>query len=175
MISCARPPLIIAADHQRGTPPLHRRACILLSPAPHFAPPPFSRLPFRNRSLRPASRHTFSSLTILSTPNPSNQAVRPHSFQSLTSLHSNSSHTDFSVSQLPLVQNIVQASWPHFVLLLPIAFNPFAVSSLRVLSNLLPKHYPLSHPPELPPRLAVGLPRVTLRTPPRLISPNFTC
>jgi hypothetical protein len=85
------------------------------------------------------------------------------------------SRTDFVVSQLPFLQIRVPMSWPHFVLLLPIAFNPFAVSSLRVLSNLLPKHYPLSHPPELPPRLAGGLPRVTLRTPPRLISPNFTC
>jgi hypothetical protein len=40
MTSCARPPFILAAGHQRGTLPLHRRACIHLPPAPHFAPPP---------------------------------------------------------------------------------------------------------------------------------------
>jgi hypothetical protein len=80
IISRARPPLITAVGHQRGTLPLHRRACILLSPAPHFAPPTFTRLPFRNRSLRPASRHNFSALTILSTPHPSDHAVRPPFF-----------------------------------------------------------------------------------------------
>jgi hypothetical protein len=91
-ISRARHLLIAAACHHRGTLPLHRRACILLSPAPHFAPPPFTCLPFRNRSRRPASRHIFSSLTILSTPHPSKNAVLPHSF----------SKSDFSTSQFPL-------------------------------------------------------------------------
>jgi hypothetical protein len=92
MISRARPLLIVAASHQRDKVPLHRRACILLSPAPHFALPPFRNLPFRNRSVLPASRHIFSTLTILSTPHPSKNAVRPHSF----------SKSYFSASQFPL-------------------------------------------------------------------------
>jgi hypothetical protein len=84
-----------------------------------------------------------------------------------------STRTDSVVSQLPLLQISVQASWAHSVLLLPIAFNPLAVSGQRVLSCFLPEHSPRSHPPQLSPTLACGLPHVTLRTPPRLISPNF--
>jgi hypothetical protein len=59
----------------------------------------------------------------------------------------------FVVSQLPFLQYNVQASWPHFVLLLPIAFNPLAVNGQKMLSLLLPEHSPLSHPHELPPHL----------------------
>jgi hypothetical protein len=77
-----------------------------------------------------------------------------------------SSRTDFVVSQLPLLQNIVQASWARFVHLLCNTFNPFAVSGLGALSLFFPKHYPLSHQPKLPLSLADGLPRATLRTPP---------
>jgi hypothetical protein len=149
MISRARPLLIAAASHRRGTLPLHRRACILLSPAPHFAPPPFTRLPFRNRSLRLASRPIFSALTILSTPHPSDHAVRPpFLFKVLLTCFPISSRTDFVVSQLPLLQNIVQTSWARFVLVLCITFNPLSVSGQKMLSLLLPKHYPLSltHP-----------------------------
>jgi hypothetical protein len=84
-------------SHHRCWPPAGRRPA---SPprlrtsltGAHFAPPPFTRLPFRNRSLRPASRHIFSALTILSTPHPSKNAVRPHSF----------SKSYFSASQYPL-------------------------------------------------------------------------
>jgi hypothetical protein len=61
-----------------------------------------------------------------------------------------SSRTDFVVSQLPLLQSSVPMSWEHFVLLLPIAFNPLAVNGQKMLSLLLPEHSPLSHPPELP-------------------------
>jgi hypothetical protein len=61
-----------------------------------------------------------------------------------------SSRTDFVVSQLPLLQCNVQASWPHFVLLLSIAFNTLAVSGLGVLSCFLPERFPLSYPHELP-------------------------
>jgi hypothetical protein len=57
-----------------------------------------------------------------------------------------SSRTDFVVSQLPLLQSSVPMSWEHFVLLLPIAFNPLAVSGLIVLSLLLPKQSHLFHP-----------------------------
>jgi hypothetical protein len=64
-------------------------------------------------------------------------------------------------------------SWARLVLLLCNTFKPLAVSGLRVLSLLHLKLSPLSHPPELPLTLAGGLPRVTLRTPPRLISPTF--
>jgi hypothetical protein len=92
MISCARPLLIAAAGHQRATAPLHSRRRILVSPVLHFALPPFTHLPFRNHNLRPASRHNFSSLTILSPPHPSKNAVRPHIF----------SKSYFSASQFPL-------------------------------------------------------------------------
>jgi hypothetical protein len=57
-----------------------------------------------------------------------------------------SSRTDFVVSQLPLLQSSVPMSWEHFVLLLPIALNPLAVSGLIVLSLLLPKQSHLFHP-----------------------------
>jgi hypothetical protein len=98
----------------------------------------------------------------------------PIRFQSLTFLcFPFSSRPDCLVSQLPPLQNIIQTSWARFVLLLCTYFNLLAVNGLRVLSLLLRKHYPLSHPPEVPPTTTVGLPRVTLRTPPRLISPTF--
>jgi hypothetical protein len=174
IISSARPLLIAAAGHQRGTLPLHNRACILLPPAPHFAVPPFTHIPFHNRSLRPASRHTFSSHTIPSTPHPSEHAVRPPFLSKVFLLCIPiSSRTDFVVSQLPLLQNIVQTSWPYFVLLLPIAFNPLALRGRRILSLLLPKLSPLNLPPKLPlltcGRLAKSHPRGTSR----LISPSF--
>jgi hypothetical protein len=145
-MSRARPRLIAAAGHQRGTLPLHRRACILLPPAPHFALTPYSYIPFRNRSLRLASRHTFSSLTILSTPNPSKHAARPHSF----------SKSSFSASQFPLALTL---SSPNFLLckisfkragravhLLCNTFNPLAVSGQRVMYCFLPEHYPALSP-----------------------------
>jgi hypothetical protein len=96
MTSCARPPFILAAGHQRGTLPLYHRSCILLSLAPHFALPQFSYLPFRNHSVLSASRLIFSSLTILSTPHPSDHAVRP---PFLTKSY-------FSASQFPLAQTL---------------------------------------------------------------------
>jgi hypothetical protein len=84
-----------------------------------------------------------------------------------------SSRTDFVVSQLPPLQNIFQTSWARYVLLLCIAFNPFAVSGLRVLSLLLPKlSLSLTPHPSIPHacgRLAKCHPPDTSR----LISPNF--
>jgi hypothetical protein len=118
---------------------------------PNSAPPPFSRLPFRNRILRLAPRHIFSALTILSTPHPSENAVRPpFLFKVLLLCFPISSRTDFVVSQLPLLQSSVPMSWEHFVVLLPIAFNPLAVNGQKLLSLLLPEHSPLSHPQKQP-------------------------
>jgi hypothetical protein len=107
---------------------------------------------------------------------PSSQQARsssPFLFKVLHLCFPISSRTDFVVSEPPLLQISVQTSWPHIVLLLPIAFNPLAVSGQSVSSCFLPEHSPRSHPPQLSPTLACGLPRVTLRTPPRLISPNL--
>jgi hypothetical protein len=84
-----------------------------------------------------------------------------------------SSRTDFVVSQLPLLQNIVQISWARFSLLLCNTFNPFAVSGLGALSLLVPEHSPLSHPHEQP-LLTCG--QLAICHPPdtsRLISPSF--
>jgi hypothetical protein len=168
VMSRARPRLIAAAGHQRGTLPLHRRACILLPPAPHFALTPYSYIPFRNRSLRLASRHTFSSLTILSTPNPSKHAARPHSF----------SKSSFSASQFPLVLTL---SSPNF-LLCKISFKRAGRAFVLDLCNCIqfnsckrpecdvpsPSQALLSHssPTQASPTLAGGLPSVTLGAPP---------
>jgi hypothetical protein len=134
------------AGHAAASPP---RLPTTLTGAP-FRSTTGTHLPFRNRSLRPASRHNFSARTILSAPHPSKHAVRPHSFQSLTSLHPNFlSHCLCSLPTSSFAKH-PSTSWTRFVPLLPIAFNPLAVSGQSVSSCFLPKLCPLSHPPELP-------------------------
>jgi hypothetical protein len=153
--------------------PLHNQPCSTAShrrclpPAGHTAVSPprlhttLTGAPFRSTtvytSLFPQSQPSSCCPSHLLSANhhlhPSSQRPRsssPIPYKVLLFCIPISSRTDFVVSQLPLLQSSVSMSWEHFVLLLPIAFNPLAVNGQKLLSLLLPEHSPLSHPHEQP-------------------------
>jgi hypothetical protein len=105
---------------------------------------------------QPSSRFPSHLLIACHPLHPSSQQARsssPIPYKVLLICFPISSRTDFVVSQLPLLQISVQTSWARFVLVLSITFDSLAVNGQKMLSLHLPKRYPLSHPPELPPHL----------------------
>jgi hypothetical protein len=154
-----------------ATHPSHNQPCSTSShhrswpPAGHTAAPPprphttLTGAPFRSTTVytsafpqsQSSSRFPSRLLSAYLPIHPSSQRPRsssPFLFKVLLLCIPISSRTAFVVSQLPLLQSSVPMSWEHFVLLLPIAFNPLAVNGQKMLSLLLPKHYSLSltHP-----------------------------
>jgi hypothetical protein len=151
--------LCSTSSHHRCWPPAGHTAA-----SPPRLPTNLTGAPFRSTTVytsalpqsQPSSRFPSHLLIACHPLHPSSQQARsssPIPYKVLLFCIPISSRTGFVVSQLPLLQISVQASWARFVHLLCNTFNPLAVSGLRVLSPLLPERYPLSHPPELPPHL----------------------
>jgi hypothetical protein len=174
------------------TNPLHDQLCSTSShyrcwpPAGHTAAPPprlhtfLTGASFRSTTVymfafpqsQPSSRFP-SQLLIAYHPLPASskqeRSSSPFLFKVLLLCIPISSRTAFVVSQLPPLQNIVQKSWARcacsmYFIQSIVCERP--KSDVLLPSRALPRS--LTHP-NFPSTLAGGLPRVTLRTTPRLI------
>jgi hypothetical protein len=176
--------------------PLHNQPCSTSShyrcwpPAGHAAAPPprlhttLTGAPFRSTTVytspfpqsQPSSRFPPQLLIAYHLLHPSSkqeQSSSPFLFKVLLLCIPISSRTAFGVSQLPPLQNIVQKSWARcacsmYFIQSIVCERP--KSDVLLPSRALPRS--LTHP-NFPSTLAGGLPCVTLRTTPRLITLIF--
>jgi hypothetical protein len=162
-------------SHHRSWPPAGHTAAS--PPRLHTSP---TGAPFRSNTVfiypfpqsQPSSRFPSHLLIAYHPLHPSSRRPRsssPIPYKVLLFCIPISSRTDFVVSQLPPLQNIVQTSWARCacsVYFIQSIVCERPESDVLLPSRALPRS--LTHP-NYPSTLAGGLPRFTLRTTPRLI------